>query len=1280
MRWLASEHRRPRPLEASIRCVEEARAMFRRPKGPSQVRIKLVTLFQDLVWLRNQNSHRAPWKRDLARRVVELLHPCIEELLECDELRAGLNLTVRDQTGKGVDLTGCLPIAKRGSSSFWLGGTVCCGGERSVDLQGLFVVAACRRCHRLDLMQLDALGSWYSSSASPLYSCTRCGAVFKAPFWARLLRHRLEEASETTPWVDLYRRSHRVASGRPVRLSFVVFNSLDETIEDVAVDVDPPPDVDQIDRGEDMRVERSLPPHKRASVEVQLKPNRPGMHVIKPSLAWSRNGERCRLALDEITLDIFREWHAHGLVGRDQHQEALRRGLAQATMDMGSLVVVEGQQGVGRTALVDTFLNELPQDVIALRSKCGPHEPQPTHPLVELVLKYARYYHHVEPWQLTTTATPDILLFAGDLIEAIELVTDQMEYDIPEVRAFRDHEHPDGGGLRESEVQLSAVALLRFFDAISINRAALVLLIEDVDLAHPRTLELIQFLASSVQKRRTLLVLTTSPVGRIAPKERKTRIQELVDSTSHHLVLQPLNRQQVFEYINRVFPRNAFGPGFRERIWETTKGMPFYLTQTLESLMATGLLEEKEQGWVCTVEPERIDVPRQVAKVIEARLRALPENYLEVVKHAAVLGQRFPTRLLEGAMRERQGQDLSRREQHELLSMLGKLDQTYQIIRNAGTEREFSHHRLWDVAYYQLSCDERVLLHDCVVAHLEKEPPSLERDIRIADHAIAARRVEKAVRYTVSVSEQLFELSKFSKACALLDRAVKLGGQENLPRPLVRQLLRLAAEALRRTGRPGEAIVLDERTIALAREAGDAVQMVEGLRRKARCLVGLGDNQGAQRVLAEAAEAAAHAGLGRQEAEILASRATVLCAMHRNDEAAQINRRCLELCDRYPGTDRSKAHCLLTVARRALEEGDLEAALQRANDARALYRKIGDDRGQARASYALSFSLEARGDLPAATKAARTALRLREETDDLIEAAKANLRLGELLIRIGQIQDAREHIARALSFWEPIGNQSRLADSLLAMARLEFEIDNAERAKKLALRAGTVFRETGECVALARAHATVLKAMNRQGDRDEIKRHSDLAWREVDREVEAGAYLEFVIAQAAASRYLGRFDNATNLLEEERPRLDELRSPLLRGRWLFEHANILRGKGELPASVDAARAATERFQESGDVLLACQSRTMLATTLVDLGRHDQARELLEPLAVECDELNDPLGRAICLQELGRIAAAGGDTVQARELYNESRGIRVGLEDWQGVSRIETLLSELPGAG
>src|SRR3989442_1233736 len=113
------------------------------------------------------------------------------------------------------------------------------------------------------------------------------------------------------------------------------------------------------------------------------------------------------------------------------------------------------------------------------------------------------------------------------------------------------------------------------------------------------------------------------------------------------LVLDPLSPEEASRIVESVL--QWVPEGLRDVIVERSGGNPFFIEETLRSLIDAGTIVPESDGWRLVREPEQLDVPATLHAVVAARIDRLPPLARECIQYAAVIGPRFGYRVLVAA-------------------------------------------------------------------------------------------------------------------------------------------------------------------------------------------------------------------------------------------------------------------------------------------------------------------------------------------------------------------------------------------------------------------------------------------------------------------------------------------------------------------------------------------------------------------------------------------------------------------------------------------------------
>jgi DNA-binding SARP family transcriptional activator len=417
------------------------------------------------------------------------------------------------------------------------------------------------------------------------------------------------------------------------------------------------------------------------------------------------------------------------LVGREAERQQMTQAWQRARSGRGGLVLLRGEPGIGKTRLCRQLLQEAGFDHGAVLSgQAYPNEGGYLYrPLVSILRR-------------------------GLEVAAEQGVPIQDAHWLPHVERLA----ASGLGRVESR-PLEAVAgseallqgLTEFFLALAAQRPVCIF-VDDLHWADPATGEFLRFFFRRIHASRILLVGTYRD-GQVADSPwllawvRETEARGPVLS----LRLDRLSEAEVNLLLAQIAGDRASEGLVRplgHRLYQETEGNPFFLVALLEILFAEGILAEDEDGqW--RIDPTRVidqtavdhpsengaipsligrlPIPTTSKRLVEQRLERLTAPEREMIESAAVLGRRFPFRVLQEVV----GWDTT-----TTLEGVERLLKEDLIEAQAQMSAlDFRHGQIREVVYHGLTETRRRQLHWQVGEALERiHAVSAARDVQDA--------------------------------------------------------------------------------------------------------------------------------------------------------------------------------------------------------------------------------------------------------------------------------------------------------------------------------------------------------------------------------------------------------------------------------------------------------------------------------------------------------------------------------------------------------------------
>ncbi len=296
------------------------------------------------------------------------------------------------------------------------------------------------------------------------------------------------------------------------------------------------------------------------------------------------------------------------LVGREREQSMLRQALDEMLAGRGSLVLVSGEAGIGKTTLVEWLARE------AEAAGC-------------LVLTGGCY-------DLTTTPP------YGPWLEVIDSYAGADQ--LPPVPAFIG----DADELAKVGSQDSLFMTTRDFLRSVATIEPLVLIVEDLHWADPASVDLLRFLSRQLGAHRLLLVATY----RIDELQRHQPLYPVLpalvrEARAERIEIHPLTDEGQRALIDSRYDlRETDRARLETYLAERAEGNPLFAVELLRSLEDVGALRQTDGGWVVG-NLRGLRVPTLLRQVIESRLERLDPETRTLLQIGAVIGQEVPLEL-----------------------------------------------------------------------------------------------------------------------------------------------------------------------------------------------------------------------------------------------------------------------------------------------------------------------------------------------------------------------------------------------------------------------------------------------------------------------------------------------------------------------------------------------------------------------------------------------------------------------------------------------------------
>ena len=452
-----------------------------------------------------------------------------------------------------------------------------------------------------------------------------------------------------------------------------------------------------------------------------------------------------------------------GVVGRDSTITRLQNLLEKMCGRQRQLVFVTGEAGIGKTAVVDVFLETIRsnKEIRIARGQCleqyGTSEPYL--PVLEAIGRLCREEKGVT--DVLRTHAPMWLLQMPFLVSPSE-----RESLIREV----------AGATRERMLREMANAI----DSLA-NETPVVLVLEDLHWSDYSTLDLISYLANQRESARLMLIGTYRPVDLILNRHPLKAVKQelLAKQKCIELTVGYLSEDAISDYLSERFNDYQFGKTLTPLIHERTEGHPLFMVNAVDYLVAEKLIAPHAGHWELStdVASMKVGVPDNIRQMIEKQIDRINPEKLRILEAASVAGDEFSTRAIGAGLDE---------DPDVVEELCSELAAHHQYLNERGlhelpngelvTRYRFAHVLYRTVIYDSLTTSRRIQLHRRIAEGGEElyGERAVEIAGELAMHFERGRDYKRATKYLQEAANIAIRRYAYREAVGLARRGIDL--------------------------------------------------------------------------------------------------------------------------------------------------------------------------------------------------------------------------------------------------------------------------------------------------------------------------------------------------------------------------------------------------------------------------------------------------------------------------------------------------------------------------
>lgn len=496
------------------------------------------------------------------------------------------------------------------------------------------------------------------------------------------------------------------------------------------------------------------------------------------------------------------------VVARENEAAQLIASFDSSTTGRGLLHAVVGEAGLGKTALVESFL----RGVISRAPRCRVG----TGRCSERLAGAEAYLPILEALQ-SLLAGRDGAAVAREMRQLAPAWFVQVNPSSPS----------DPTGTRDTRVG-SSEQMKRQLSALFLELARtgpLVLVLEDIHWADASTIDLIAYLGDRFDSLKMLILVTYRQSDLLLAQhpfiEAKLNLEGRGAIRETHL--STFDRKGLGAYLASAYPNHEFPIEFVDLVHARTEGTPLFVVDLMRQLVHRGVVAIRDDVWRLEqpVESFESELPQSIRSVIQRTIDRLDKADRRLLVAASVQGTEFDSAVIAGAIEMDSGEVEERLERLERVYAIVRLVDERVLARRAPSLRyRFAHILYQNTLHGTLRATRLMTLSASVASVMEQYyggDPGYASELAVLHGA--ARQFEQAATYFLAGARAATKVFASNEAVMLARRG--LNALEGLPDNIDRARLELqlqVALGVPLTDRAGYASAEVEQAYSRARD------------------------------------------------------------------------------------------------------------------------------------------------------------------------------------------------------------------------------------------------------------------------------------------------------------------------------------------------------------------------------------------------------------------------------------------------------------------------------
>jgi len=454
-------------------------------------------------------------------------------------------------------------------------------------------------------------------------------------------------------------------------------------------------------------------------------------------------------------LDVAKGKGLSPMVGREKELQSLKEKWTQAKNGKGNLVLINGEAGIGKTRLVDSFEQWINEESGAWLTvaRCSAYQINSVfYPIITWLEKQVLHFESKD----TTEAR----------LRKLEVFSQESGEDAKSTMALLAEFLSVSSSQFPPLVMSPFAKRQRMMEALSqilLQKATtqpVLLILEDLHWADASTLEWLKLFLEKLPSQNILLLCTTRPDYHAEWNELDQVLQ---------IDLQRLPAEEILHICHHQTKGKALPEALLQQINAKTEGVPLFVEELTKMVLESGMLLEKEDRFELVGKLSALSIPSTLQDSLLARLdRMSPVK--DIIQIGAVLGREFSFKLLQAVIPQNADNLVL------ALSQLVDAELFFKLSRGEQIVYQFKHALIQDAAYESMLKSRRHQLHQQVARVFEEQFPDVTKTQPelLAHHYTKAGLPLKAIPLWLQAGQMASQKNASAEAIAHLEKGLEL--------------------------------------------------------------------------------------------------------------------------------------------------------------------------------------------------------------------------------------------------------------------------------------------------------------------------------------------------------------------------------------------------------------------------------------------------------------------------------------------------------------------------